>query len=81
MLRLQTGKGLWISENGAYREESLEREMDPFVLQLTDLVDAINGIRPLECSGEYAATINEVLDAIYRSHETGEEIEIHTKQG
>lgn len=76
MLRLETGKGLWISDQGKYRELPLPEAQDPFVLQLQDLVDAIDGVRPLECSGEYAKTINEVLEAVYRSYETNKEIEI-----
>ncbi|WP_231571216.1 Gfo/Idh/MocA family protein [Gordoniibacillus kamchatkensis] len=73
MLRLVTGRGLWISEAGSYRELPLPEAADPFVLQLLDLIDAIDGVRPLECSGEYAKTVNEVLAGIYLSHMTGKE--------
>ncbi|WP_438445490.1 Gfo/Idh/MocA family protein [Gorillibacterium sp. sgz5001074] len=73
MLRLTTGSGVWISENGSYRELPVPEQADPYVLQLQDLLDAIDGERPLECSGEYAKTVNEVLAGIYLSHETGRE--------
>lgn len=76
MLRLATGRGLWISDNGGYRELPLPEQAEPYVLQLQDLMDAIDGVRPLECSGEYAKTVNEVLAGIYLSHETGQEQEI-----
>jgi len=73
MLKLLTGKGLWISDNGSYREVPLPQTADPYVLQLADLVDAIDGVKPLECSGAYARTINEVLEGIYTSQESGKE--------
>ncbi|MCZ8516908.1 Gfo/Idh/MocA family oxidoreductase [Paenibacillus filicis] len=76
MLRLATGKSLWISDQGRYREVEMPEAQDPFKLQLMELIDVIDGVRPLESSGEYAKSINAVLEGIYRSSETGTEIEI-----
>ncbi|MCY9697089.1 Gfo/Idh/MocA family protein [Paenibacillus alginolyticus] len=73
MLKLVTGRGIWISDNGSYREVPLPESANPYILQLQEFIDAIDGARPLECSGEYARTVNEVLEGIYRSHTTGKE--------
>jgi predicted dehydrogenase len=76
MILLETGRGLWISEKGSYKEVPIQQTLGPYILQLLDLLDAIDEVRPLECSGEYAKTVNSVIEGIYRSHELGTEVVI-----
>jgi predicted dehydrogenase len=76
MIRLETGRGLWISEKGIYKEVPIQEAPGPYVLQLLDLLDAIDEVRPLECSGEYAKSVTSVIAGVYCSHELGTEVVI-----
>ncbi|PYI57224.1 Gfo/Idh/MocA family protein [Paenibacillus flagellatus] len=73
MVKLMTGQGLWASEGGAYVEIPVEQEELPFVLQFRDLVRYIEeGVEP-SSSMDYSRSVVAVVEAMYRSHETGTE--------
>lgn len=73
MLKLATGLGLWISEDGQYVEVPVTKEAPAFVLQFNDLIRYIeDGIEP-SSSMEYSRSVVSVVEAMYRSSETGTE--------
>ncbi|MEF3302259.1 Gfo/Idh/MocA family protein [Paenibacillus sp. GYB003] len=73
MMRLATGQGLWISEAGRYVEVPVVREAPPFVLQFRDLLRYIEeGVEP-SASMAYSRSVVAVIEAIYRSHDSGEQ--------
>ncbi|MFD0712591.1 Gfo/Idh/MocA family protein [Paenibacillus sp. GCM10027626] len=76
MIKLQTGKGLWISENDRYREVEVEAYDAPQVLQFKELIAAIDEQREPECGGVYAREIINVIESIYKSHELGSEVAV-----
>lgn len=80
MAKLISAKGLWISDNGSYvRYESKPSATfpeDPFVLQFKDLISAIVSDTESGSSGRYGRSVIAVLEAIYRSNETGVEEDV-----
>ena len=74
MIKLETGKGLYISQNGVYEEVKVEKKTSAFERQFNDLINAIEGRKALTCTGTYAQGIIRVIDCIYRSHNEGREI-------
>lgn len=73
MLKLATRQGLWISEGGEYREVPVVRDTPPFVQQFRDMIRYIEeGIVP-SASMEYSRSVVAVVEAMYRSSETGTE--------
>lgn len=73
MLKLATGSGLWISEDGKYVEVPVEKEAPPFLLQYRDLIRYIEeGVEP-SSSMEYARSVVAAVESMYRSSETGTE--------
>lgn len=72
-LRLETGRALYRSEGGPYAPVDLPGQSDPFVLQLEDLIGAIETGRPPSCTMEYSRHIIEVLEGLYRSDRSGRE--------
>jgi predicted dehydrogenase len=73
-LKLDTGKGLWISRGaGAYEQVEIEPMEKPFIRQFRDLMDAIRSDTEPSCSGAYSRTVISALESIYRSHDTGSE--------
>lgn len=73
MLKLVTGEGLWISRGGSYEKVENTGNVAPFSLQYADLQRSIlNGEDP-SCTPEYARNVIAVLEAVYRSAETGTE--------
>jgi len=76
MLKLVTGRSLWISEGGAYREIPVDKGKDPFILQYEDLIDSIQrGVDP-ECSGSYGRSVIAAVEAIYESDRTGGQVAV-----
>lgn len=71
-LKVRGSDELWISDGGEYKPVSVERK-DAFFAQWTAMLDAIEHGAPLSNSGDYSAKISAVIDAAYRSHETGKE--------
>jgi predicted dehydrogenase len=76
MLKLSTGRGLWISENGAYSEVEVKRPADPFALQFDDLLHSIKSGTDPECSGAYAKSVVAAVEKIYASHTAGKELPV-----
>ncbi|MFC0524888.1 Gfo/Idh/MocA family protein [Pontibacillus salicampi] len=68
MMKMEVGKGIWISEGNQYKSYVLPSQSSLFQGQLSDLVKAIYKEKPLECTGEYAASIINVIEKIYESH-------------
>ncbi|MEK0315609.1 Gfo/Idh/MocA family protein [Cohnella sp. 56] len=73
MLRLETGKGLWISRGGDYERVQTEPQAPPFVLQLRHLVDCIEGRRDASASLAHSRHAVATVRAIYASHASGRE--------
>ncbi|GAA0134289.1 Gfo/Idh/MocA family oxidoreductase [Paenibacillus sp. YSY-4.3] len=79
MIRLVSAKGLWVSRDGRYEEVKPPYSSDPFVLQFEDLLQAIRQDVEPDSSGEYARSVIAVLEAVYRSDETGVEQTVDTE--
>jgi predicted dehydrogenase len=76
MMRLVSGQGLWVSENGAYKAVHVEEKIAPFELQFLDLIDCIENGKIPECTMEYSQSLIAAIEGIYRSDEAGEEISL-----
>lgn len=76
MLKLLTGVGLWISEQGQFQEITIPSKIQPFVLQFRDLLKSIESNLEPESSGTYGKSVIEVVETLYRSHEMGTELMI-----
>ncbi|WP_407267927.1 Gfo/Idh/MocA family protein [Radiobacillus sp. PE A8.2] len=74
MIKLQTSRGLWISKGNEFHEVEVEVSAPPFHLQFKELIEAIDGVKPLSSSGQYAKSIIEVVEGIYESYETDHEV-------
>lgn len=72
MIKLTSNGGVWMSENGEYRQVEIEDKKDPFILQFQDLLTSIYDGADPECSGQYARSVISAIEAIYQSSETGE---------
>jgi len=72
-MRLETGRGLYRSQGGAYEPVELPDLADPFVLQLEDLITSIKTGMPPTCTMEYSKHVIEVLEALYLSSRSGQE--------
>ncbi|RAP77505.1 Gfo/Idh/MocA family protein [Paenibacillus montanisoli] len=67
---------VWVSESNEYTKVPVDAGEDPFVLQLIDLTDAMEGRKPVECSGAYAKSIISVIEGVYESHYSGKEASV-----
>ncbi|MNJ54564.1 hypothetical protein D3C77_500120 [compost metagenome] len=76
MIKLVSAKGVWISRNDQYVEIEPRGGSDPFVLQLEDLLRAIQYDTEPDSSGQYARSVIAALEAVYRSDETGVEQQV-----
>lgn len=74
-IRLQTGVGAWISRGDADYEPLVPSDQaNPMALQIRDLIASIETGREPLCTMAYSRAIIEVVEALYRSHETGREV-------
>lgn len=73
MLKLATGDSLWISRGGSYEKLETLQTPAPFELQYSDLLTAIRNHSETSCTPEYARNVIAILEAVYRSAETGSE--------
>ncbi|MFS0723603.1 Gfo/Idh/MocA family protein [Paenibacillus sp. 1P07SE] len=73
MLKLATGRGLWISRGGPYEPLAVPQTATPFERQYAELAAAIREGRETDCPPAYARGVIGVLEAVYRSAEMGEE--------
>jgi len=74
MLKLMTGESLWVSLGGRYEKlEVSGADANPFERQYADLLEAIESRCETSCPTAYARDVIAVLEAAYRSAETGSE--------
>jgi predicted dehydrogenase len=73
MLKLMTGDSLWISRGGPYERLEVPRTATPFELQYADLLTAIRTGAEPDCPASYGREVIAVLEAAYRSAESGQE--------
>lgn len=76
MMKLATGAGLWLSQNGQYEPVEMAGAVNSFVLQFQDLIGAIASGNEPGCSGEYARSVVNVVNTMYESHRVGSELAI-----
>lgn len=74
MMKLATGTGLWVSQNGQYEPVEMSGAVNSFVLQFEDLVGAIESGNVPGCSGAYARSVVNVVNTMYESHRVGHEL-------
>ncbi|MGP4108129.1 Gfo/Idh/MocA family protein [Virgibacillus sp. L01] len=76
MVRVEAGKGVWVSKEGVYERIDTLQVSSPFEKQLIELVSAINGDGTIDNSGDYAKSIIQVIEGCYQSHVHGNAIEL-----
>ncbi|GIP39146.1 hypothetical protein J31TS4_24260 [Paenibacillus sp. J31TS4] len=76
MIKLQTRGGLWISEEGRFREVGWETGKAPFVLQYEAFLRLMETGDAGDCSGAYARSIVSIIETAYASAEAGEELPV-----
>jgi predicted dehydrogenase len=72
-IRIRQRKELLLSKGGAYEPVPVPKLADPFTEQWNSLLNAVEHGTELTISGEYGLSVIEVVEAAYRSHETGME--------
>ncbi len=75
-LRLITGVGLWFSEGGDYSEALVGHQENPFILQFNDLLRSIKEDNEPACSMTYSRSVVAAVESLYKSHESGKEVEV-----
>lgn len=75
-LKIDNSKRLWVSRGRELEEAAAPQTEAPFVLQYKELIGAIRGERPLESDGYYGRTVIQAIEALYRSHETGDFVRV-----
>lgn len=80
-LKLITGVGLWASEGGEYREVPVPPGENPFLLQLNDLLHSIRTGEEPACSMAYSRSVIAAVQGIYRSQQSGTEVEVEPDGG
>ena len=75
-LKVAARKGIWISGPKGYEPLETESFPDAFTAQWDELLAAVERGERMSISGEYARTVSAVIDAVYRSHDTGTEQEV-----
>lgn len=76
-IRIDNHKAVWLSQGGSYEEISVGPKINPFVLQFRDLLAYIRDGRKPYATVDYGKSVIEVLEAIYRSHQTGQYEQVH----
>ncbi|QHE52874.1 Gfo/Idh/MocA family protein [Pontibacillus sp. HMF3514] len=77
MMKVEVGKGVYVSQGGSYSQVPTPSDKSPFEKQFMELIDAIQGKRILENSGSYGKSVVNVIQGIYESHERRNIIEIN----
>lgn len=75
-LKIIAGKGLWMSGAAGYEPVETGGSREPFAPQWNDFLDAVEHGKYLSITGNYSQTVSTVIDAVYRSYETGLEEEV-----
>ncbi|MBD2843839.1 Gfo/Idh/MocA family oxidoreductase [Paenibacillus sp. IB182496] len=71
-IRLAPGQGVWLSTGNGWEEVPVDRSADPYALQLEELLLAVQGRDTIRCTGAYARSVIEVIEAAYASAESGQ---------
>jgi predicted dehydrogenase len=80
-LRIRQRAELLMSKGGSYEPVSVVRKTDPFSEQWKVLLDALEYGSELPISGEYGQSVLAVVEAAYRSHDTGTEQRVELDYG
>lgn len=75
-MMLRTGIGLWVSEGTDYHEVLVEEQVNPFVGQFEDLLNAIEEQREPHCSMNYSRSVVAAVEGLYLSDQQGAEITV-----
>ncbi|MEF3308695.1 Gfo/Idh/MocA family oxidoreductase [Paenibacillus sp. GYB004] len=75
-LRIGIRRGLSIGTDGTYTPVTVPPSADAFVAQLESVLDTVEYGKPLSTSGAYGQSVVAVVEAAYRSHETGTEQQV-----
>lgn len=73
-LRLRTGIGVWVSRGGPYTEVPAERQENALMMQIRDLIRAIESGEEPECSMDYSRSVVAAVESLYLSSENGTEV-------
>jgi predicted dehydrogenase len=76
-IRIRTRVELSVGTDGTYEQITVPPAAETFVAQLESMLDAVEYGRPLSISGEYGQSVVAVVEAAYRSHETGTEQQVN----
>lgn len=79
-IRLRTSWGVTLLKSGETIDypHHLATLAQPFELQYDELSDAIQDLKPLTSTGEYARSIIRLVEAVYESDRTGREVVVVT---
>ncbi|WP_035531866.1 Gfo/Idh/MocA family protein [Halobacillus kuroshimensis] len=82
MMKVEIGKGVWVSKGGKYEQVYASNLDHPFQEQLTELVNGITGKAPIENTGVYGKSIIQVIESIYQSDQESRAVRVsHSYQG
>ncbi|MEK4979491.1 Gfo/Idh/MocA family protein [Bacillus sp. FSL K6-6540] len=73
-LLLRTGIGVWISKGSAYTAVPVTRPQNSHVMQIRDLIQAIESGKEPECSMSYSRSVVSAVESLYLSSEQGTEV-------
>ncbi|UOQ43893.1 Gfo/Idh/MocA family oxidoreductase [Halobacillus salinarum] len=71
ILKVELGKGVWISQYDNFEQIPVPDHPSPFVLQFYELLNAVTKKEELENSGLYGQSIVKVIEAVYQSDKEG----------
>lgn len=74
MMKLEAGKGIWISQEGLYKSLPIDNTSPSLQLQLQALIQSIETGYDPECSGEYGKSVIHAIEAVYESDRIGKEV-------
>ncbi|MEC3884007.1 Gfo/Idh/MocA family oxidoreductase [Halobacillus sp. HZG1] len=82
MMKVEIGKGVWVSKDGKYEQVYASNQDHPFQEQLIELVNGITGKAPIENTGVYGKSIIQVIESIYQSDQEAKSVRLsHSFQG
>jgi predicted dehydrogenase len=76
MIKIINHKSVWLSQDGVYKEVPASDSIDPFRLQLIDLLECISEGKQPYCNGEYGRSVVSVIEAVYESDRKKQEVAI-----
>ncbi|REJ10308.1 Gfo/Idh/MocA family protein [Halobacillus trueperi] len=82
MMKVEIGKGVWVSKHGRYEQVYSSNQDHPFQDQLIELMNGITGKSPIENTGVYGKSIIQVIESIYQSDQEVKTLRLsHSLQG